>query len=352
MNDGTMARQVQPSLGFSVPSAAPGEPPPVKEVARGGGGGGGVAPAAGDLPVHPAALSYPMWTDQKLADLVDDIKANGLDNPIMLGDWEEDGNKIKDGIVDGRNRYRACKLAGVEPIFDRLDGQDPERYIRSQNAKRRDLTPSQRAIVAAEAWIRAKKQGLIQSKGARTDLPSRKVRAGLIKDPERYFAKEYSVGEKLIKMALTLLRFDPPAVEDVRNGIERLQSAHEKAAKRHGSSVNAEIRLTKLWRERADLAAEVESGDRDLDAAEAQAKKEADEHKQLRWAFTSNVIDAVRGFDHPIDTVSECAALFDPVLCENRGEELSHDRLIAAAEFATALADELFPQEEEDGTAA
>jgi hypothetical protein len=45
-------------------------------------------------------------------------------------------------ITDGRNRYRACLEAGVEPWFEEYDGP-PEKlaaHIRSRNEHRRDLT--------------------------------------------------------------------------------------------------------------------------------------------------------------------------------------------------------------------
>ena len=50
--------------------------------------------------------------------------------------------------VDGRNRLRACEIAGIKPRKEQLNGQDPVAYILSTN-DRRDMTQGQRAIVAA-----------------------------------------------------------------------------------------------------------------------------------------------------------------------------------------------------------
>jgi ParB-like chromosome segregation protein Spo0J len=58
-------------------------------------------------PVHPIADLFPMMTDEELANLAADIKANGLIHPIVVD---------KDGVLlDGRNRDRACEIAGIEP---------------------------------------------------------------------------------------------------------------------------------------------------------------------------------------------------------------------------------------------
>lgn len=43
---------------------------------------------------------------------------------------------------DGRNRYAACQLAGIEPTFTTYDGDDPDGYALAANGQRRDLTKS------------------------------------------------------------------------------------------------------------------------------------------------------------------------------------------------------------------
>jgi ParB-like chromosome segregation protein Spo0J len=58
-------------------------------------------------PVHPIADLFPMMTDEELANLAADIKANGLIHPVVL-----DKNGV---LLDGRNRDRACQIAGIEP---------------------------------------------------------------------------------------------------------------------------------------------------------------------------------------------------------------------------------------------
>lgn len=92
-------------------------------------------------PVHPAAEIYPLLTDEELTELAGDIKAQGQKVPILM---------YQGAILDGRNRWRACSLAGVEPLTQEWDGRgDPLATVDSLNGKRRQLTAAQKSAVAA-----------------------------------------------------------------------------------------------------------------------------------------------------------------------------------------------------------
>ena len=94
------------------------------------------------LQLHPACKLFPKLNDAELQELADDIRANGLQNSIVLLDGK---------ILDGRNRHAACKLAGVKPRFENWDGDgSPVEWVISQNLMRRHLTASQRAVVALD----------------------------------------------------------------------------------------------------------------------------------------------------------------------------------------------------------
>ena len=95
------------------------------------------------LTVHPAAALFPMLDERELAELASDIKSNGLLSPVVVKDGE---------ILDGRNRLRACEIAGVPPRFVEWVGcGSVSSWIFSFNLHRRHLTTSQRAMLAARA---------------------------------------------------------------------------------------------------------------------------------------------------------------------------------------------------------
>lgn len=91
---------------------------------------------------HRFAELFPLLDDKALHDLATDIAENGLREPVVL---------FEGLILDGRNRYRAARLAEVEcrySLFDPTVDGDPLAWVLSKNLHRRHLNESQRAMVA------------------------------------------------------------------------------------------------------------------------------------------------------------------------------------------------------------
>ena len=90
--------------------------------------------------VHPAARLFPLLQGREFDELLHDIVVNGLREPVFVRGLE---------IVDGRNRLRAARKAGVPVRFEELaDDVDVYAFVASANLYRRHLTTSQRAMIA------------------------------------------------------------------------------------------------------------------------------------------------------------------------------------------------------------
>jgi len=93
------------------------------------------------LKAHPAAELFPMLTSLDMANLAKSIREDGQKLPIIVHDGM---------ILDGRNRFRACQINGVEPWVQEWDGKgSPVEYVVACNLHRRHLDESQRGMVAA-----------------------------------------------------------------------------------------------------------------------------------------------------------------------------------------------------------
>lgn len=93
-----------------------------------------------EIKFHPIAEIFPLMKGAELDVLVADIGEHGLLEPIVTFEGK---------ILDGRNRYRACIEADVEPKFQVHEDDDPLAFVISKNVHRRRLDESQRAMSAA-----------------------------------------------------------------------------------------------------------------------------------------------------------------------------------------------------------
>jgi ParB-like chromosome segregation protein Spo0J len=141
-------RKKRPSTSSDkkVQSAEPGAKEPRRHTPKGDATNATPIPSS-DVPSngayedHPSAAIFPLMDSDDLQGLADDILKNGLREKIVL---------LEQKILDGRNRYRACQIAGVEAKFMVFEGHDPTAFVLSKNIHRRNITKSQRAAIAAD----------------------------------------------------------------------------------------------------------------------------------------------------------------------------------------------------------
>ena len=203
------------------------------------------------IPVHPVASIFPMMSGEELYDLAEDIRTNGLREPIVcahMGDGFDD-----EVLIDGRNRYRACQLAGVEPKFRDLhtlpnvsadEGADfiteeaVASWILSQNLHRRHLTPSQRATLAvdyAKTLESAAYQRMIAGQ-ANEPNPMESSPQGTVTD---IAGKAMGVSGRTVRDAKYVQEHAPDDFERVRRGEVSVSSAAKRAREQVRSSQDA-----------------------------------------------------------------------------------------------------------------
>jgi len=73
-------------------------------------------------------------------------------------------------LIDGRNRFAACRMAEVDPTFTVYDG-DPVAYVLSANVNRRNLSKGQRAMAVAMLNLETKSWGDVSAVAAGLSAP-------------------------------------------------------------------------------------------------------------------------------------------------------------------------------------
>lgn len=170
--------------------------------------------------LHPACALFPLLTGAELDDLAADIKESGLLDPIVLH---------KGQILDGRNRYAACAIAGVEPRFREWAGEhgSPTAFVLATNLLRRHLTPGQKAAIGAEALPQLRTErphGGVRQVGSRSNLPTIAEVA----------AKAVGTNERYVREAAAIKTADPELFEKVKRGEKPLKQASREVGRSLG----------------------------------------------------------------------------------------------------------------------
>lgn len=151
-----------------------------------------------ELQAHKFADIFPMIEGDSFEELKKDIKEQGLQQTIITYEGK---------ILDGRNRYKACKEIGIEPRFEEYKGNNPLQFVISLNLKRRHLNESQRAVVASK--LANMNWGGDRSKSPIGDLTQEEA------------AKIMNVSERSIQRIKQIEREAPEKLKDIELGNKR-----------------------------------------------------------------------------------------------------------------------------------
>ncbi len=103
---------------------------------------------------HELSSYLPLLEGEEFDDLVEDIKQHGQIEPVTLYEGK---------ILDGRNRYRACKILKQELIIrewkpSKATGSTPLQYVISENIMRRHLNAAQKTEIGLLLYDEIAKQ--------------------------------------------------------------------------------------------------------------------------------------------------------------------------------------------------
>lgn len=159
---------------------------------------------------HPIAEIFPPMSDAQVSDLMEKIKEEEQLYPIIL---------YQGKILDGRNRYRACRALGVMPKYQNFAGNDQDAYDRvaSTNLGRMHYTQDQFAMAAA--WLVNAKKG-----GDRKTNPEEN-RVGEITHEKA--ANMVGVKTNRVDRAVVIKNKNPALAQQVKEGKKKLYQAEK-----------------------------------------------------------------------------------------------------------------------------
>ena len=243
-----------------------------------------------------------MLPDAELQSLANDIRDNGLETPIVT---------LECAILDGRNRHRACEIAGVSPRFEEYTGKDPMQFVISHNLHRRHLTESQRGMVAAK---------LATMKNGRPETTS----IDAVSKAEA--CEALKVGVSTLDRARKIQRIGAPElVAAVEAGEVTVGAAYKVAELDHdeqkkileGGATGVKEAAKKLRQRKTKTPSMVANGDLSQNTTCANQGKYTPSDGMAIWATAKSILNRIHANDTELKTALEAAKQYIETRLEN-----------------------------------
>jgi len=240
------------------------------------------------IKIHPAAECVRMMDPDELSSLAVSIETLGQKEPATIGRVNGEETEY---LVDGRNRWKACEMVGVDLITEVriFESHDAVKDFIATKNDRRNITKGQKAMAIALLYPEPEKGGRGHKK----------------KVPETGGFSRQRLGD-----ARRVLTFSLDIAHAVRDGTKTLDDALKEIEESRKAMLSAEAQLASLRAEAPDLADLVT--DEKLSMAEASAalaKRRAQQREQRLTIIRviSQAIGAVNAFDN----ADFCKAAFE-----------------------------------------
>jgi hypothetical protein len=186
-----------------------------------------------EIEFHDIASVFPMMKEKDLANLASDIKKNGLQNKIIL---------YENKILDGRNRYKACLMAGVTPKLEEYKGDNPVEYNISVNLQRRHLTKSMKAVSASRKANMSHGGDRPSKKDSNFDCAQMPFATSKAEAAERF-----DVSERMIGIVRTIERDAPELISKIEYEDMTVTAAAKEIKQRKKRQADAEaVKATEI----------------------------------------------------------------------------------------------------------
>lgn len=271
-------------------------------------------------PIHPICGLFPEIEGEELQQLVDDIRENGLLQPIVLH---------QETVIDGRNRQKACELAKVEPQFVEWNGIGSlSAWVVSQNLRRRHLDASQRAVVAAKLIPFLEAENRTQANAARRESAQQRPRSsdgGFIPAGQ---------DESRAKITHDSSPPVPPSREVNQHRQSEAKRSVMQAAKAAGANTGYVKEIRKLENEHEDLAEAVKT--EKMSIPQAQRERVRREKAAISPVYEAIQAVAAAGLDKAEQWEDELNAMLVSAIEQRDALTVHLQRMTDAAERAEA----------------